>query len=367
MKLVRLVVSDLHLGTGVQSGKLNPLEDFFEDDRFAELLSHYERLSNRRTEIELIFNGDIFDLLKVKLDGRWPTEITEEIAVEKLRLCLEGHPKFVLALRRFLAGAGRRLVYLPGNHDLDMVFAGAQELFRRYVTPEGGGERVRFITQSDTYYLPEGIQIRHGHQLEHIHRVDYGRLFRTLSDGRKILDLPWGSLWILEVLNPAKERRNNVDRIQPLRLFILGSLFLDPRFGVRFMLTTVWHFLRHRIFALRAWTRRLRRLPSILREEVVAIGGYDEVARRQLRRLRGVHTLILGHSHAPRYRVLEDSKVMMNTGTWMRMINLSLEHLGQNSGLTYGLIEYPEDGGVHTKLMRWYGTQPPCEIVPYAY
>ena len=367
MKLIRLVMSDLHLGTGVQSGRLNPHEDFYEDDRLAELLGYYDALAGSDTEIELIFNGDIFDLLKVKIDGVWPTEITEEIATEKLRLCLEGHPKVMLALRRLLAGARRRLVYLPGNHDLDMWFAAPQELFKRYVAPGELSERVRFITSSDTYSLPEGIQIRHGHQLERIHRVDYARMLRERSDGRRVLHLPYGSLWILEVLNPAKELRNNVDRIQPLRLFILGSFFFDPRFALRFLLRAGFHLLRRRIFTLRAWTERWRSLPRILREEVIAIGGYDEAARRYLQRLRGVHTLIVGHSHAPRFRVLPDSKVLVNTGTWMKMINLNLRYLGQDSGLTYALIEYPDDGSVRTRLMRWYGSHQACEIVPYAY
>lgn len=367
MKSMRLVVSDLHLGTGFQSGRLNPHEDFYEDDRFAELLAHYDVIAGEDTEIELILNGDIFDLLKVKIDGGWPTEITEEIAIEKLRLCLEGHPKFALALRRFLSGKRRRLVYLPGNHDLDMWFPGPQELFKRYVAPGELAERVRFITSSDTYYLPEGIQIRHGHQLERIHRVDYSRMVREHADGRRLLDLPYGSLWILEVLNPAKELRSNVDRIQPLRLFILGSFFFDPGFAWRFLLRAGWHFFRRRIFTLRAWTERFRRLPEILREEVLAIGGYDQAATRYLQRLRGVHTMIVGHSHAPRFRVLPNSKLLVNTGTWMKMINLNLQYLGQDSGLTYALIEYPDDGSVRTRLMRWTGTHRPCENIPYAY
>ena len=367
MKLIRLVVSDLHLGTGVQSGKLNPHEDFFEDDRFAEMLSHYDAQAGADCDIELILNGDIFDLLKVKVGGKWPTEITEEVASEKLRLCLEGHPRFVLALRRFVAAERRKLVYLPGNHDLDMWFSAPQEIFKRYVAPGTLGERVRFITASDTYYLPEGIQIRHGHQLERIHRIDYARPVRELGDGRKVLALPYGSLWILEVLNPVKLERNNVDRIQPLRLFLLGSMFFDPRFAIRFFLRAGFHLLRRRIFTLRAWTERLRHLPRILREEVFAMGGFDEAAVRYLQKLRGVHTLIVGHSHSPRFRVLPSSKVLVNTGTWMKMINLDLQHLGQDSGLTYALIEYPDDGSVRTRLMRWYGTQQPCEVVPYAY
>lgn len=367
MKLIRLVVSDLHIGTGVQSGRLNPHEDFFEDDRFAELLAHYAAAGAEHTEIELILNGDIFDLLKVKVDGVWPTEITEEIAAEKLRLCLEGHPRFVMALKRFVAEGSRRIVYLPGNHDLDMWFPAAQALFTRYVAPGELGDRVRFITAGDTYYLPEGIQIRHGHQLERIHRVDYTRMTRDRGDGVQILDIPYGSRWILEVLNPAKEIRNNVDRILPLNLFILGALFFDPRFAVRFLVSSTLHLLRYRVFTLRAWTDRFRQLPEILREEVIAMGGYDEAHARYMRKLRGVHTVIVGHSHSPRFRVLPSGKVMVNTGTWMKMIHLDLQHLGQDTGLTYALIEYPEDGSVRTRLMRFQGQTRATEVIPYAY
>lgn len=366
MKLLRIVVSDLHLGTGVEQGKLNPHEDFYEDDRFAELIAHYDALAGEEAEVELILNGDIFDLLKVRVGGTWPTEITDEVAVDKLRACLEGHPRMIRALRRFLTRARRKLVYLPGNHDLDMHFTEAQELFCRYVAPGELRERVRFITQSDTYYLPEGIQIRHGHQLERIHRVDYTQLFRKRRDGRLVLDLPYGSLWILEVMNPAKELRNNVDRIVPLKLFLLGSLFLDPRFGFGFLLRSLLHLLRRRIFTLRAWRKRLSSLPRILREEVFAMGGYDDAAERYLKQLRGVHTLIVGHSHSPRFRVLPTQQVMVNTGTWMKTINLHLEHIGQESGLTYALIEYGDDGRAEPKLMRWYGTRHLCESVPYA-
>jgi UDP-2,3-diacylglucosamine pyrophosphatase LpxH len=366
MKLLRIVVSDLHLGTGAEHGKRNPYEDFYEDDRFAELLAHYDSLAGEQSEIELILNGDIFDLLKVKWNNAWPTEITEEIATEKLRLCLEGHPRFVLALRRFLNGTHRRIVYLPGNHDLDMLFGAPQALFCRYVAPGERADRVRFITNSDTYYLPEGIQIRHGHQLERIHRIQYQKPFRKRRDGTLVLDLPYGSLWILEVMNPAKELRNSVDRILPLRLFILGSLFLDPRFGLGFLLRSLFHLLRRRIFTLRAWRKRLMSVPMILRDEVFAMGGYDEAAERSLRRLRGVNTLIVGHSHSPRYRILPTQQLMMNTGTWIKMIHLDLHYLGQDSGLTYALIEYGEDGRAEPKLMRWLGAQRACEAVPYA-
>ncbi|MFW5920220.1 MAG: metallophosphoesterase [Polyangiales bacterium] len=366
MKLLRLVLSDLHLGTGVRRGELNPFEDFLHDGRYAELLGYYDRLAGDEGEVELILNGDIFDLLKVRVGGVFPTEITDEVATEKVRQCLEGHPVWVRATREFLARPGRRLTFLPGNHDLEMWMKGPQELFRRYVAPGEAGERVRFITASDTYYLPEGIQIRHGHQLERIHRVDYKRMTRRRRDGTEVLTLPWGSLWILEVMNPAKEERSHVDRILPLGRFLLGALLFDTMFALRFLWRTSVYFLKHRVFTVRAWRERLRNLPRMLREEVVALGGFDEQAERALNKMRGVHTLIVGHSHGPRYLQLPNGKVLVNTGTWMKMINLDIRYLGQDSGLTYALIEYTDDGKPHTTLMRWYGQQVACEAVPYA-
>ncbi|QQR89511.1 MAG: metallophosphoesterase [Myxococcales bacterium] len=367
MKLLRIVLSDLHLGTGIKRGELNPFEDFVHDDRFADLLQYYDEKAGTETEIELILNGDIFDLLRVKIDGKWPLEITEEIATEKLRKCLEGHPRFVRSLREFLAKAKRRVVYLPGNHDLDMWFAAPQELFRRYVAPaDGPADKLRFITSSDTYYLPEGIQIRHGHQLERIHRVDYQHMTRTDKSGVEILNLPWGSIWILEVMNPAKELRNHIDRVQPFRRFLAAGLLFDTKFALRFLLMSSVHFIRHRVFRIHVWKERIRNFTTILREEIFTIGTYDDAATRVLRQLRGVHTLIVGHSHGPRYLSLPRGKVLVNTGTWMRMINVDLEHLGQNSGLTYALIEYDEEGRPQTSLMRWFGKQPTCETIPYA-
>jgi UDP-2,3-diacylglucosamine pyrophosphatase LpxH len=366
MTLLRLVLSDLHLGTGEARGQLNPFEDFRHDDEFADLLAHYDAQVGEDGELELIFNGDIFDLLKVKIDGVWPHEITDEIATEKLRQCLDGHPVFVRALRRLLERPGRRLVFLPGNHDLDMVLPGPQALFRRHVAPGALADRVLFITSTDTYYLPEGIQIRHGHQLERIHRVDYRRLTRQNRAGQEILDLPWGSLWILDVMNPAKEARSYVDRIQPLGRFLLSAFLFDTRFVLGFMWHSTVYFLRRRVFDIGAWVARLRAIPRMFREDILALGGFDQVVHRELKRLRGVRCLIIGHSHGPRYMQFGQGKLLVNTGTWMKMINLDVSHLGQDSGLTYCTIEYSEQGEPSVSLLRWKGIRRPYDTIAYA-
>lgn len=376
MKLLRIVLSDLHLGTGVRPGEPNAFEDFRHDEDFDALLEHYEAVVGAG-ELELVLNGDIFDLLKVKIAGKWPTEITDAVACEKLRQCLDGHPRFVSALSRFMSKERRRIVFIPGNHDLDMWLPGPQALFRRYVAPNAGPERVHFITQGDTYHLPDGIQIRHGHQLERIHRVDYRRMTKKNRDGVEVLDLPWGTLWILEVMNPAKELRSFVDRIQPLGRFLLGAVVFDTRFLFQFFWRSALYFLRWRVFNLGAWRERVARLPQLpemVREDLIALGGFDAAVLREMRRLRGVKTLILGHSHGPRFLQFPDGKLLVNTGTWMKMINLDVQHLGQDSGLTYCTIEYGRgedgeslaDGKPRVQLKRWYGRTRPFEVLPYA-
>ena len=50
MTLLRLVLSDLHLGTGTRRGQLNPLEDFIHDDRFVELVVEVLQADQRYQE-----------------------------------------------------------------------------------------------------------------------------------------------------------------------------------------------------------------------------------------------------------------------------------------------------------------------------
>ncbi len=192
---------------------------------------------------------------------------------------------------------------------------------------------------------------------------------RKRRDGTEVLDLPWGSLWILEVMNPAKAERAHVDRIQPLGRFLLAALLFDTGFVLRFVLRSTVYFLRRRVFTVRAWRKRLRSLPQLagfLREDIFALGGFDEACTRSLAKVRGAHTLIVGHSHGPRFKQFGAGKLLVNTGTWMKMINLDLQYLGQDSGLTYAVIEYTDEGRPRTTLMRWYGRRKPCESVPYA-
>ena len=48
--------------------------------------------------------------------------------------------------------------------------------------------------------------------------------------------------------------------------------------------------------------------------------------------------MIVGHTHAPVYREFIDKTVFINTGTWQKMVSLSLEP-ETTSQLTYAKVE----------------------------
>lgn len=367
--LIRLVVSDLHASTGRRRGVFNPLEDFHSDDKFAELLDYYGGATRRGKRIELVLNGDIFDLLKVPGgpgDDPYTDEITEDVAAEKVRLALDGHPKVTEALTSLLQRSGTEITYIPGNHDIEFLLPPAQRAFRERVAPGSLATRVRFIDGTDTYHLPEGIQIRHGHQLESVHRFDYRHLLSARREGPPIIALPWGSLMVLHVLLHAKHERYHVDHIVPQKRFIMAALLVDFRFAIRLVARLAFHFLRTRAFPKEGNVlRKLWEGLKVILHEIQPVGQFDASAQRELLKVRGVHTLIMGHSHEPRYWRIARDKLYVNTGTWVKMININLHHLGQDSGLTYAVVDYDDRARPRTNLMRWHGEYEKVDSVPY--
>ena len=172
----------MHLGTGHRRGRVNIYDDFKEDERLAQLLEKYEGS-------HLVLNGDIFDLLKVPVMGQFPDEISERLAGIKLYKCLKGHPRVVEALTRFLKNEESQLTYLPGNHDMEMLFAGPQALFTKFVTGQESHPRVRFITDQALFEL-DGVQFHHGHQFEAMHAFDWGQLTLRRANKDPVLNLP---------------------------------------------------------------------------------------------------------------------------------------------------------------------------------
>lgn len=356
----------MHLGTGHRRGVFNPLEDFYEDDKFAEFIEYYGWDYGKGRNVELVLDGDILDLMKVRVGGGLSDEITEDIAQQKTRLCLAGHPKFCRALSSFLDRGGTRITFLPGNHDIELLLPSVQQVFREVVAPGTLATKLDFIDASPVYSLPEGIQIHHGHMFESHLKFDYDQLMSKRRGGPPILNLPWGSLLVLRVIIPHKEERPLLDHVYPLKRLLIGGLIFDFKFAVKLTAKILYQFFATRLapkggnVMTKMWEGA-----KIIKELLLPTRSFDKNVESVLRKTRGVHTIITGHSHQPRYRLVSPGKLYVNTGTWVKMMNIDIQHLGQDTGLTYALITYNEHRQPRTQLMRWHGSYEVYRQVTY--
>lgn len=363
----KIVLSDLHLGTGHSKGAPNFFDDFNDDDRFAQLLA---RLSSRANgDLELIINGDFFDLLKVPVNGLFPEAITEEIGALKVELCLKGHPKVVEALRGFLRerkGNRRCITYLPGNHDMELVFPTVRKLFSKAICGAELDDRVSFIVDRDRYRLEGGVEIHHGHQFEAMNAFDFKRLILSKGLSEPILNLPWGSLFVLQVLNKFKEERPYLDRVKPFWPVMVVGLFVDTRFTLRALANTAYYYARAQTSPLWRNRRPFTKLGRFLLNELNFFEKHEATAQRLFKNDASLKAVIMGHTHTEMVRTYgRGERIYVNTGTWMPMVNLSMESLGERTQRHYAIVRYSDRGDARISLMRWHGRRPSREEVPF--
>jgi UDP-2,3-diacylglucosamine pyrophosphatase LpxH len=351
---VKLVVSDFHLGKGPyrEDGSVNVFEDFRFDGKFAEFLDYHRAGDHARDEVELIVNGDFFNLLSVDLDGRLEEAITERVAVEKTEAILRGHPAVFEALRRFASTPDHSVVFIMGNHDPGFLFAGVREVVSRAV-----GGRHAYVLDS---YDFDGVHVEHGMQHEPMNAFNAARYF-VERGGELALNLPLGSRYIIEVLNREKAVRPYIDKVAPFRRYFTWALFNDP--GVVFNIS-----VRSVDFGIRALLKKIPHVdelsPTQVFQRLVLYTAFPTLEReaKHLLARRGFNTVIMGHTHVPLYREYARDKVYINTGTWNAMTSLDMGSFGRTEVLTYAHVEWV-DGRPRARLREWRGLQRPAEDV----
>jgi UDP-2,3-diacylglucosamine pyrophosphatase LpxH len=351
---LKLVVSDFHLGKGPyrEDGSVNVFEDFRQDGKFAEFLEYHSSGEHADDEVELLVNGDFFNLLSVDLDGRMQDAITERVAVEKTEAILAGHPVVFDALARFAARPGKSVVFMMGNHDPGLLFEGVRDVVSRRV---GGSHRYLM----DSYDF-DGVHVEHGMQREPMNAFNPARYFHE-TKGQRSLNLPLGSRYIIHVLNEEKAQRPYIDKVAPFRRYYQWAIFNDPEAVLRISLRSIW-------FALAAALQQIPHLDPMPAADVLrrfvrytAFPSLEREARHLLAR-KGYHTVIMGHTHVPLFREYGRDKVYVNTGTWNAMTSLDMGSLGRTEQLTYAHVEYV-DGRPRTRLREWKGLARPAEDV----
>jgi UDP-2,3-diacylglucosamine pyrophosphatase LpxH len=266
----KIVVSDLHLSADF-AAEGNRLEDFHSAQEFAAFLEEVAAESDREgADVELIVNGDGFEMLQVpNLDEfdpafRYPPEeyhsSSEADSVLKMDLIIAGHRPFFEGLGRFIRlGPPRRSVTLvSGNHDLNLYWPAVQERIRQAIGATSG--RASLLSFEAWRVCREGIYVEHGNQYaEFLNRIE--DMEEPLDqDDPDQLDLPVGSWFVMDVFNEVEWEKYWVDGVKPITALIWYALVFDFPFAARALATL------------------LRALPGILGEGVLAPSSPEGLA-----------------------------------------------------------------------------------------
>ncbi len=175
------IVSDMHLCEAEPVNLKYPLwkkfktRQFFFDDVFVEFLNHI-RSRARNAPVELVMNGDIFDFDSVMtlpkepffriswLEKRRGLSPRPERSKFKIEVILKDHQVFVEGLRQFVV-QGNEIVFVMGNHDLELHFPIVQEAILHGLNlPKDLQNKVRFV---EWFYISnQDTLIEHGNQYD---------------------------------------------------------------------------------------------------------------------------------------------------------------------------------------------------------
>lgn len=349
-----LVLSDLHLGKGpfLANGQRNILEDFEKDESFAELLEFYSQNEYYKEEVHLVFNGDILNLIQMDYKGAITHILTEDMIVETTQQIIKGHPRFFEALRIFLRKPNKKLFYVIGNHDQPIVFEKAQNILK---------EELQFDILFANSYAHGDVYIEHGHQFEGHNSVpDEGELIEFR--GKKIVNLPWGSLFCLYLMPRLKKERPYIDKVRPLSQYIRWCLVHDTRFFIRLIGIVARYIIQTQKKSYLDSNKNFKTTWSLLKS-ISIYPRYDKNAKKVFEKNPNMNVIVLGHTHIAQWRRFPENKIYLNSGTWNTVPTMNVGLHQDIAKQSYVLIDINDknEKAQNAKLLEWRGNWKPYE------
>lgn len=325
--MLMLVVSDLHLGKGefLQSGHVNLMEDFYDDEMFREMLEYYSTDKYENETVHLILNGDILNLLAIDIDGVFTHIIDENVSKRAVDIIARGHKLFFSSIRNFLKTKNKKVTYVIGNHDIGMLFPLAQEEFCRHIDCT-----IPFVESLNH----KGIHIEHGHRFDPLNCVPRFKQIVKGPNGKMILNLPWGSLFCILVLPQLKKDRPNIDKVRPLSKYAKWCFYYDFSFfikAIRLIFNSVLRLTGRKDFQ---HSKGFWGTVKLLRQFAI-YPKYAKLTRQLMKRKKYIRTMIIGHTHIREWRRFPDGKFYLNSGTWNIIPSFDVGQQADEKKLTY--------------------------------
>jgi UDP-2,3-diacylglucosamine pyrophosphatase LpxH len=237
---VTLIASDFHMGGGADDRG----DDFIHEGAPFERFLDEQRTSDdgRAGRIELILNGDTFELAQVRPDvytlGSALYWCSRDESLRKLEYVLEGHAGIFDRLRQFV-DAGNALTLAAGNHDVELYWPEVQDALRSRL-----GD-IRFELGTDWYERYDGrLALAHGHMADPANRfARWERPIVNAPDGERLEMCP-GTLFMVKFVNTLEQQYPFADNIHPVTALagilgkdrwssLAGAAWLLARFAAR--------------------------------------------------------------------------------------------------------------------------------------
>jgi len=223
------VVSDLHMGgeTGFQ---------ILRDRECKRLAGFIDWLAKRRPDhkIVLVLNGDVIDTLAEKDSDYLAVDNAQAVVLR-----IMDDPNFSLiwkALANLAQTANRTLIFVLGNHDLEISFPVVQHTIVERLT--GGNAaargRIEFSTMGAGYTCKVNgrrVFITHGNEVDgwnYVRYEDLARVCRRINSGRPLRSGDWepnaGAMMVKLIMNEIKRTYRWIDLLKPEVKAALGTL-----------------------------------------------------------------------------------------------------------------------------------------------
>ncbi len=337
---VFLVLSDLHLGAGTMfENKKNHLEEFHYDKELVEFLKYYSSGDYANKDVELILNGDVFDFLAVPFVKYFDDEFwSEKAALDKFKIILEAHGEVLDGFIEFIKIKKKKIVYMLGNHDAEMAFPSLREYLLSKIPEDLWSNFEIFFDHSGEYRPVEGVSIKHGHEYDVSNRFKLSKSIVEDDKGEKYFIPPWGSYYVIRVLNKFKSERSDIDAVRPVKKFIINGLIYDTLFTLRFAFSSLYYFFMVRFIYFFKQSKSLNKFIKHIKRETILFKDYESLTQDLLRYASNTKVLIMGHTHLPTFRTYQDGSMFINTGTWTDMHYMDFSKSDQGLLLTYAQI-----------------------------
>jgi UDP-2,3-diacylglucosamine pyrophosphatase LpxH len=349
-----LVISDLHLGAGSHvNGKPNVLEDFHYDEELVDFLSYYSSGEFAQREVELIINGDLFDLLAVPFIPFFDDEYwSEEASLHKLKMITEAHHEVMQAFKKFLNCKNKNITYIIGNHDGECIQSSLKEHIDLLF---GQSECFSIIAPEDGEYTPHaGIVVKHGHEYEIANKFIPSESIIEDNEGTKYFLPPWGSYYVVRVINKFKEQRDHINAVRPIKRFLINGMIYDTLYILRFIFANAFYFVLVRFIVFLKQGHKLKDVLSHALSELELFRDYESMTEEYFEENPDIHLLIMGHTHDPVYRIYAGGEIFLNTGTWTDMYYLGFENNSIGSKLTFAQVDTFKES-FNSYLYAWKG------------